>query len=585
MHSHDSIRDRRRFLVDLSSGSLAFASFVLTDLASAQDRSHAKSTVARGSRGVVATVHPLASQAGMAAFERGGNAFDAAVAASLMLSVVDGHNSGLGGGCLALLKNNKLPVLAIDGRERAPMSATPEMFYRDGKPEPLLSQLGPLAAGVPGLVAALDHISSKFGKIGWRDALIDAAKVAQDGFAIDATYAGNLRSTASELRKFPESKRVLLDANGQPLAKGTVLKQPDLANTLEHLTSEGAAWFYQGAFAQTVAMFMKETGGIIAAEDFKNYKVALRDHIQSKYRGHTIVGFPPPSSGGIHIAQMLGMLGGFDVRKIFAQSTATGIHLLLEVMKRAMADRAYWLGDSDHAPVPAGLLDAEYLRMRANDIDLEKATVVSSHGQPPNAMTDLIGREKHTTHLTAADSEGNVIALTQTVNTSFGCKMIVPGTGVILNNEMDDFAIAPGVRNAFGLVGAEGNAVAPGKRPLSSMSPTIVLDENGKPVFSCGAAGGPKIITTTLQVLVRVLDLGQSIDEAIAAPRVHHQWSPDNAVCEEALDAGVVRELETKGHVVKRIGTAAIAQGVALNHDGSIKAASDPRVGSSALAR
>ncbi len=579
---------RRRFLKNLglaaaTASGIGFWPGGLSNLqVLGQDQGQTPQRFATGTNGVVATVHPLASRAAIAAFERGGNAIDAAISASLMLAVVDGHNSGIGGGCLALVRRSSGAIFAVDGREMAPAAATPDMFIRDGKPQPLLSQLGPLAAGVPGLVAALHQLNESAGKIGWIGGLADAAKVARDGFAIDSNYANNLRNSASEIRKYPEAARILLDSDGNPLRQGMQLKQLDLAATLDNLAEHGPKWFYEGAFAEKIADFMQQTGGILTAADMANYHAVLRQPIESRYRGHRILGFPPPSSGGLHIAQMLGMLELHNVRAIFEQDIGKGLHLLLEVMKRAMADRAYWLGDADHVVVPRGLLDREYLALRASDIDLERATQVLQHGQPPRATEDVFGK-KHTTHLTTADRDGNVVALTQTVNTSFGCKMIVPGTGVILNNEMDDFAIAPGVRNAFGLVGAEANAVAPGKRPLSSMSPTLVLGDDGRPILSCGAAGGPKIITTTLQVLVRSIDLNQSLAEAIAAPRVHHQWSPDQAVCEESLNSEVVRQLEQKGHSVQRIRAAAIAQAVRFQDDGIIQAASDTRVPSAAF--
>lgn len=590
---------RRTFLRDLSHSSLAMsaAAGVLTYPAMGQDsttvndpnRLGTDSRVATGRQGVVATVNPLASQAAMQAFERGGNAIDAAVAASLMLSVVDGHNSGIGGGCLALVYQADGTVVALDGRETAPAGASPEMFFRAGQPAPELSQLGPLATGVPGLLATLERLSHEQGQIDWRDALLGAAEVADAGFVISQHFARVLRNSAEDLKRFPASARVLLDESGQPWSSGHLLRQPDLAQTLRHIAEQGIAWFYQGEFAETAAGYLHEAGGVMTASDFANYETLVRRAIQTQYRGSSVIGFPPPSSGGIHDAQMLGMLAEFDVAEIFSQSEALGLHLLLEVMKRAMADRAYWLGDADFAKVPRGLLDQDYLRQLASSIDLNRATEVKSHGLPPRADIDLFGQRKHTTHLTTADARGNVVAITQTVNTSFGCKMIVPGTGVVLNNEMDDFSIAPGVRNAFGLLGSEANVIAPGKRPLSSMSPTIVLDDDRKPILSCGAAGGPKIITTVLQVLVRVLDLGQSIEQAIAAPRVHHQWSPDVAVCENALDDQTVDQLAKMGHKIQRIGSAAVAQGIAMQRiagdNAQLTAASDPRVASSAMGR
>lgn len=581
LSSPRSAHNRRRFLQSSAAG-LATVGFLARPTI-AQERTSKSATVASSKRGVVATVQPLASLAAIEAFERGGNAIDAAVAASLMLSVVDGHNSGIGGGCLALVRTAKGELFAIDGRERAPLKATPGMFFRDGKPDPMLSQLGPLAAGVPGLIAALDELSSRSGRIGWQQALLGAARVAKAGFKIDVNYARNLEESADELGKFPESKRILLGDAEKPPVAGSLLKQADLATTLTNIADGGAKWFYAGGFAEQLDRFMRDSGGLMTADDLAAYQAVERTPIKTDYRGHQVVGFPPPSSGGVHVAQMLGMLSHFDVKGIFADSPARGFHLLLEVMKRALADRAHWLGDSDFVDVPLGLIDGEYLKKRASDIDLDKVLPVTSHGQPPDADTNLFGRQKHTTHLTTADQEGNVVAITQTVNTSFGCKTIVPGTGVILNNEMDDFSIAPGVRNAFGLVGSAANGVAPGKRPLSSMSPTIVLNDAGKPTLSCGVAGGPKIITTVLQILVRSLDLGQSIDAAIAAERVHHQWSPDQAVCENALPDKVVQGLRERGHNITRIRSGAVAQGVAMAADGTLTAASDPRVPSAAF--
>ncbi len=545
--------------------------------------------VARGKKGVAATVHPLATEAAMQAFERGGNAIDAAVAASLMLSVVDIHNSGLGGGGLALIRTSDGKIYAIDGRERAPLKVSAESYLRNGKPDPSLSQTGPLAAATPGLPALLETISKRFGQISWRDGLLGAAAVAANGFAIDGPMARNLSSHAKVLSQFPATASVLLKSDGQAFEIGERLVQSDLAQTLESLADHGTKWFYNGPFAEWAEQLMQSTGGLLSKEDFAGYKLGERKPIPCEYRGRIVHGFPPPSSGGIHIAQMLTMLSQYNVQAQFAESPARGYHLLAEVMKRAMADRAHWLGDADYVPVPRSLIDKKYLLERAGDIDLQRSVTVEKHGVPPDTDTNLFGpgslqneSGKHTTHLTAADAQGNVVALTQTVNTSFGSKMIVPGSGVLLNNEMDDFSLAPGVRNAFGLLGSAANAVAPGKRPLSSMSPTIVVGSDGQFEMSCGAAGGPKIITSTLQVLIRALDLQSPIGDAIAAPRIHHQWSPDVLMCEDAVANEVVKELERKGHNVQRSKTLAVSQGLRKMSDGSFEAASDPRVPSAA---
>ncbi len=575
-----SIVDRRHFLAHGAAlSSLPFtSSFSLAQDSNSQVTGSKRTGTSK--EGAVATVHPIASRAAIEAFRQGGNAIDAAAAASIMLTVVDGFNSGIGGGCLAMIRTADGKILALDGREKAPALAKPEMFYRNGKPDPKLSQVGPLAAGVPGLLAALDRLTSSHGKLTLANGFAGAAEVASQGFVLDENYVRRLRLVAKSLKRFPPSAKILLDSGGSPWQPGHKLVQKDLGKTLTNLADKGVEWFYQGEFAEVTGRFLAEQGGVMQASDFAEYNTVLREPINSNYRGNRVYGFPPPSSGGIHIAQMLGMLSGFDVKETFNKSAATGRHLLLEVMKRAMADRAYWLGDSDFAKVPLGLLDRSYLRERAAGIKLDQTSKIDSHGQPPRADIDLFGKGGHTTHLTTADAEGNVVAITQTVNTTFGNKMIVPGTGVVLNNELDDFSIAPGVRNAFGLLGSEANLIAPGKRPLSSMSPTIVLDHSGAPILSCGAAGGPKIITTVLQVLVQVLDLGQSIDEAISSARAHHQWSPDTAVCENAIKDEVVEQLARFGHNIARIRSAAVSQGLSIQ-DGIIEAASDPRVPSS----
>jgi len=551
---------------------------------------------ASGHQYAVATVHRLASQAAMDVMQAGGNAIDGAVAASFMLSVVDGHNSGIGGGCFALIRTADGRLHAIDGREEAPAAATADMYIRDGKADGRLSQTGPLAVGVPGQVAALEMLSQRLGMLAWEKLVEPAVNVAQEGFVL-GRLANIIRKNAGQLSMFSESKRILMP--GDRLLSGTdTLRQPDLARTLNGIAKNGSDYFYNGPVAKLISDHLLQTGGILTTKDLAAYRAKVRQPIVTGYRGLGVVGFPPPSSGGIHLAQMLGMLSGFDVKAIFAESNSQGLHLLLEVMKRAMADRAFWLGDADYAKVPKGLLDPEYLDQLASSIVLDRSAKVEQHGMPPGAESQFFG-DKHTTHLTTADAQGNVVALTQTVNTSFGSKFIAKGTGVVLNNQMDDFSIAPGVKNAFGLVGGQANAIAPGKRPLSSMSPTIVLSKTGQPVLTCGAAGGPKIITSTLQNVIRVLDLGQSIEQAIGSPRVHHQWSPDEAVCEKTVKQEDVAQLKSLGHQVSMINTAAVAQGIEFqwvggsgNGDGgdklnakwTLNAVADRRAGGCALA-
>lgn len=539
-----------------------------------------------------ATVHPLATSSAMRILQRGGNAIDAAISAALVLGVVDGHNSGIGGGCLVLIRTAKDLILAIDGRETAGQAAHEQMFVRDGKADPKLSQDGPLASGVPSQIAAMKRMHSMAGRMPWKDLFADAHQAALDGVVASKSIGRTIAAEADELRKYPASKAIYFHPDGSPIREGELLVQKDLANTLAQIAEQGAEWFYQGPFAQACADYLKSIGGILTAEDFRSYQPKLRTPITTKYRGYDVIGFPPPSSGGIHIAQMLRMLEPYPVGAWMHSRPEAYYHLLCEVMKRAFADRAHWLGDSDFVDVPAGLLDPQYSQDRMADFLDAVASADIQHGWP-NGTTkrEAFSSEpgpgedrKHTTHLTTADDEGNWVAMTCTVNTSWGSKVTVPGTGVMLNNQMDDFSISPGTPNAFGLIGSQSNAVAPAKRPLSSMSPTMVLDQNGQPILTAGAAGGPRIINATLQVLLRVLDGGCSIAEAVAAPRVHHQWRPDQFLFEEQIGVGsaweitpAIRErLSKMGHPLKASGALAISQ--AIHRQGNrLEAAHDPR--------
>ncbi|BBO34818.1 gamma-glutamyltransferase [Lacipirellula parvula] len=531
---------------------------------------------------MVASVQPLATEAGVAAFEAGGNAIDAAVATAVTLGVVDNHNSGLGGGCFILIHLADGTLVAIDGREEAPAAATRDMFLRDGEAVPELSQTGPLAIGIPGAFAAYDLAVSKYGKLPIKELLLPAAKIAEDGFPIDRIYAGKLSASAKTLDKFAGSRGALLQADGGAYEEGDVLKQPDLARSYRAMAEGGTDWFYRGPYAEKVARWMTDNGGIITAADFASYQPVEREPLKTTYRDWTIVGFPPPSSGGVHVAQMLNMLETFDLKKEYKDNPAQAIHLIAEAMKLAFADRAYWLGDPDEVGVPRGLIDKGYAVALAERIDPKKATAVPSHGEPPAAAEDVFGK-KHTTHITAADSDGNWVAITATVNTTFGSKVIVPGTGIVLNNEMDDFSAQPGKPNAFGLIGAENNAVAPGKRPLSSMTPTIVL-KDGKPVMTVGAAGGPKIITSVLLAILRRLDFDQSLADAVGSPRIHQQWMPDVLTVEKKMPDEIVKELEKRGHKIDLIDSGAVAQAIEIDEKGQFIGVHDPRVPGKAAA-
>ena len=527
-----------------------------------------------GKQGMAATVHPIASSAAIQAMREGGNAIDAAVSAALTLGVVDSHNSGIGGGCFMLIRLADHSIVAFDGREQAPAAATQGMFITNGHAQPGLAQTGALAAGIPGSLAVYDHVLREYGKLPLARHLEKAAQIAHEGFAINRTFAQRLAATAGELKAFPPSKKILLKSDERPYGAGDVLVQTDLAASYRAIATHGIDWFYRGDFARQTEEWMRQNHGVITAADFEHYKMKTRQPILITYRGYQILGFPPPSSGGVHVAQILNILEQFNLHRM-GPGSADFIHVVTEAMKLAFADRAHWLGDPAFAPVPKGLVEKPYGRRLAARIDLNRALSVPTHDIPEDAADHLF--EKHTTHFSTADAEGNWVACTATINTSFGSKVIVPGTGVILNNQMDDFAIQPGVKNYFGLMGSEANAIAPGKRPLSSMSPTLVL-KDGRPVLCLGAAGGPTIISQTLLTILYVVDFGLPLPEALAQIRFHHQWQPDELRIERAVTPRVRRELERRGHRLKVVDAIGATQAIGFGTPRKVfTGAADPR--------
>jgi gamma-glutamyltranspeptidase/glutathione hydrolase len=534
-------------------------------------------------RGAVATVHPLATRAGLEAMTAGGNAIDAAVACALTLGVVDGHNSGLGGGCFLLVRLADGRTVAVDGREMAPAAATREMFLLHGKADPHLSQDGVQAVGVPGELAALAYVSTNFGRLPLRRGLESAARIAERGFAPDAHYRGRLKGTVAELDEwvpggapeYAEFRRLW----GQAPEQGKwVFRQPELAATYRRFARGGVAEFYAGDWARQAVAELRRHGGLHTAEDFAGYRPVLREPLRTTYRGVEILGFPPPSSGGVHVGEILNVLEHFDLRAM-GEDSPDLVHVVAEAMKLAFADRAHWLGDPDFTRVPRGLMAKEYAVQLAARIDRRHAGLVPGPGIPPGVGEDWFGREaqRHTTHFSTADADGNWVACTATINTTFGSKVVVPGTGLVLNNQMDDFAAQPGVPNAFGLVGADANAVAARKRPLSSMSPTVVL-RSGRPILSVGAAGGPTIISQTLLAIIRVVDFQRSPAEALRAPRFHHQWKPDVLKLERGWPETVATELRQRGHRVEWVDALGATQAVGARSGGGFEAAADPRV-------
>lgn len=524
-------------------------------------------------QGAVATVHPLATEAARQVMAEGGNAVDGLVAGALMLGVVDGQNSGIGGGCFLLIRTARGEVVAIDARETAPARATRDMFLEQGKVVAARSQTGPLAVGVPGALAAYTHAVRRYGKLPMKRLLLRAAQVAEQGFPVQRTFANRLREAANEVQADPGCRAILTKASGELIAPGDWLIQGDLAKTYRAIARHGSSWFYRGEFAQAVDRWMSPQGGLLDRQDFADYRIQLREPVRTWYRGYQIVGFPPPSSGGVHVGQILNILERLDWLPR-ERNSALWVHAVAEAMKLAFADRAHWLGDPAFARVPRGLVDTNYAATLAHRIRPDRVITVESHGIPPRATEEVFGR--HTTHLSTADADGNWAACTATINTTFGAKVVVPGTGVFLNNEMDDFVAAPGQQNFFGLVGGEANAVAAGKRPLSSMSPTLVLKE-GRPVLSVGAAGGPTIISQSVLTLLGVLDFGRSVEESLAALRFHHQWRPDELVLERQAPAELVAQLRQLGHRVRLVDSLGACQAVAFGA-GAFSAAHDPRV-------
>ncbi|HIG84890.1 MAG TPA: gamma-glutamyltransferase [Verrucomicrobiales bacterium] len=530
-------------------------------------------------RGIaIATVDPIATDAAVQALKDGGNAFDASVAAALTLGVVNGYNSGIGGGCFIVARKANGELFTINGRETAPEKAHRDMFIRDGQAQTKLSQTGALAIAVPGSLMAYSELCEKHGKLSFKSHLDNASSIALNGFKVPASFAQRVKGNFKQIQNYPASAKIFSDKNGGPIKAGSILIQKDLAKTYNEIAQHGIDWFYNGPFSKKTEEWMNKNGGIMKGTDFEKYHVTYPNPVKTTYREFTVVGMPPPSSGGTHVAQILNILEHFEIKDIDSDSPKF-YHLITEAMKLAFADRAHWLGDPSSAKVPLGLVSKEYAKSLAKKIHPKKAGKVITHGTPPGSTEHFFN--KHTTHFSCSDNEGNWVAITATINTSFGSKVIIPGTGVIMNNEMDDFSISPGTPNAFGLIGNEANAVAPGKRPLSSMSPTIVL-KGHKPILSVGAAGGPTIISQTLLTLIHTLDHNLSIREALMKPRFHHQWQPNQIRIESTAGQSVIDSLKQMGHQIYIGGHGGATQAIG-NLGKGLEAVHDPRLNGKAI--
>ncbi|MEY4675063.1 MAG: hypothetical protein RL148_2847 [Planctomycetota bacterium] len=533
--------------------------------------------VARGRNGAVSSCEPHATRVGIEVLEAGGNAVDAAVAVALALAVTHPQAGNLGGGGFLVIRMADGRTAALDFRERAPASAKEDMYLRpDGSVDTDKVQYGASAAGVPGSPAGLAHALAKFGTKPLRELAAPAIRFAREGIPVDQFLAASLAEAAPHLGRFEATRKVFFRGD-RPLQQGEPLVQLDLAATLERYADKGPEGFYTGRTAELVVAAMQQGGGFVTAQDLKDYVVAEREVLRGSYRGHEVVSMPPPSSGGVAVLQMLNLLEPYDLRGMgFGSSRA--IHLMTEAMRRAYADRSKWLGDPDHHAVPvAGLVGKEYAAALRQGMRTDRVSEVAP-GLPPG------GKESDdTTHFSVVDKEGNAVACTTTINSTFGAMAVVEGAGFLLNNEMDDFSAKPGVPNQFGLVGGKANAIRPGKRMLSSMTPTIVL-QDGKVRWVLGSPGGGRIINTVFQVLVNLVDHGMTLERAVRAPRVHHQWLPDHLSWEElSLSADVRAALEAMGHrFAPKSMSIGRCQAIAVEPDGTKVAVCDPRSGGSA---
>ena len=521
-------------------------------------------------KAAVACAHPLASEVGAFVLKLGGNAVDAAIAMQWALAVVYPAAGNLGGGGFMVARLSNGQTVAIDYREMAPGRAKEDMYIdpKTGNANTRLSQNGHLASGVPGTPAGL-FASAKYGKLPMQVLIEPAIRLAEFGFAITEREANRLNGLQQQLERLNTTLPVFYKPTGWKA--GDTLIQKDLAATLKRIKTQGQKGFYEGRTAQLIVNEMERGGGIITLADLKNYKAKERTALHFNYKGHTIISMPPPSSGGILLQQMLGMLEDRPLAS-YGHNSIKAVQLITEIERRAYADRAEHLGDPDYYPVPLkGLANPAYLKQRMADYDSTKAsqsTLVKA-GLPPT-------ESEQTTHLSVLDAQGNAVSVTTTLNASYGSKVVVGGAGFLLNNEMDDFSVQPGVPNMFGAIGGKANAIAPGKRMLSSMTPTIVL-KNNRPFMVVGTPGGTTIITSVLQSLINIIDFGLSATDAVNHPKFHHQWLPDEVRVERDFPAYVRLGLEAMGYKIVESGYWSATELLLVKPTGRIEAVGDKR--------
>ena len=533
----------------------------------------------RAKHGIVASTNEVASHVGVEIMKRGGNAVDAAIAVAFALAVTHPAAGNLGGGGFMMIRLKDGRTTLIDYREMAPSLAHRDV-YLDKNQEPIKGEGGSLvgyrAAGVPGTVRGMELALKKYGsgKLTWAQLVEPARRLAANGFSVTYSLARSLRSSRDYLSTYAETKRVYLKG-GALYNEGELFQQPELAATFARLQRFGPNEFYEGETARLIAADMKRNNGLMTLEDLRGYVAKERTPLRGNYRGHEIISAPPPSSGGAVLIEMLNILEGFDLRKLEA-SSSDRYHLMAEAMRRAFADRAEYMGDTDFVKVPiAGLIDKSYATTLRSSIKTDRASTSAEvrAGRPAGYESE------DTTHFTVVDSEGNAVANTYTLNDSYGSSATVKGTGILLNNEMDDFATKPGTPNMYGLIQGERNAVAPRKRPLSAMTPTIVLRKDGSLWFTIGSPGGPTIINTVLCVITNVIDFDMNIQRAIDAPRIHHQWLPDELTGEPyGLSGDTQRALTARGHALAKPRTLGDAEGIMIEEKTAVRlGATDPR--------
>jgi len=532
----------------------------------------------RATQGMVVSAHPLATQAGLSMLQQGGNAVDAAVATTFAISVVEPFSAGLGGGGFLLMyqaKSNE--IKALDFRERAPLNATKTMYLdNQGNVRPNASTNGYLAVATPGTIAGLYEVHRKYGRLPWKTVIAPAIQLAETGLPVSWRFVSATKTRLPTLLKNPDAQKIFTH-NGKTYQIGERLVQPELAATLRSV-SQNPQDFYTGTIATAIAADMAANSGLITQKDLQQYRPTWRDPVCGDFRKARVCSMPPPSSGGVHLLQILNIIGDTDL-KTLGWHSPDALHLLIESMRIAYADRATYLGDPDFIKVPVkALISPVYAQKRRQEINPQKATPSSQvKAVDPAVLQRLTKESVETSHLTVVDRDRNAVSLTFTVNLGFGAGVVAKGTGIVLNNEMDDFAIAPNTPNAFGLVGGTANAIAPNKIPLSSMTPTIVT-ENGRLRLAVGSPGGSTIITTVLQIVLNVLVYDMDVRRAIAAPRVHHQWLPDRLNVEPwGLDTLTIADLKRRGHQIEERPSWGNANAIVVMPDGSLEGAADPR--------